>query len=214
MLAQVVKVFGVATPPVYLDREQIAPCALTMRARNGVLVPALVIGRPALDDQIADAELAFVIARQLADLRNDRIARLLCPRPGELAQIIELVTSKTAETSHSGKWLTSSLHPVELDQTRTLGSRLRERGVVPLRAALDWIAATDRAGDRIGFVVVGDLAACTRVLERDQAGDRVTELVWSSVTEEVLAVRGRVDGWLLAERKTSTQPAATQSDSR
>ncbi len=215
VLAQVVKVFGVASPPVYLDRDQVAPCALTMRVKNGVLVPVLVIGKPALEDQIGDVELAFVIARQLADLRNDRIARLLCPRPGELAQIIEIATSKGDDTTHSAKWLTSSLHPVELDQTKTLGARLRERGIVPLRAALDWTAATERAGDRIGFVVVGDLAACVRFLERDQNTDRVTELVWSSITEDVLAVRGRVEGWNLgAERKSTTQMAAVQSDSR
>jgi hypothetical protein len=215
VLAQVVKVFGVTSPPVNLDRDQIAPCALSMRVKAGVLVPVLVIGRPALDDQITEAELAFVIARQLADLRNDRVARLLCPRPGELAQIIELATGPNDAASHTAKWLTSALHPVELDQTRTLGARLRERGVVPLRAALDWMAATERAGDRIGFVVVGDLAPCTRVLERDQTNERVTELVWSSVSEEVLAVRARVEGWGgKTERTSSAQIPAVQSDSR
>jgi len=122
VLAQVVKVFGVTSPPVYLDREQMAPALLTMRARAGVLVPVLVIGRPALDEQVGDTELAFAIARQLADLRNDRIARLLCPRPGELAQIIELATSDAS--SHSAKWLSTALHAVELDQTKTLGARL------------------------------------------------------------------------------------------
>jgi tetratricopeptide (TPR) repeat protein len=214
VLAQVVKVFGVQSPPVYLDREQASAAALTMRARAGMVVPVLVIGRPALDEQIGDAELAFVIARQLADLRNDRIARLLCPRPGELAQIIELATS--TESNHSAKWLSTALHPVELDQTKTLGVRLRERGIVPLRAALDWTGATERAADRVGFVVVGDLAACVNVLQRDQAAERVTELVWASVTEEVLAVRGRVEGWnLSSERKTVTSmPAIPQSDSR
>ncbi|HLL20866.1 MAG TPA: hypothetical protein VK427_01985, partial [Kofleriaceae bacterium] len=195
VLARVVKVFGIALPNVYLDREQSVPCALSMRIKAGALVPVLVFGRPALDDQIGDSELAFVLARQLADLRSERIARLLCPRPGELAQIIELAMVRPDEPSHSGKWLTTSLHPVELDQTASLGARLRERGVVPLRAALDWTAATDRAGDRIGFVVVGDLPACVRVLEREQAHERVTELVWSSVTEHVLAVRARVEGW-------------------
>ena len=54
-----------------------------------------------------------------------------------------------------------------------------------------------------------------RVIERDQSADRVTELVWASVTEEVLAVRGRVEGWdLPSERKTQTAIAAVQSDSR
>ncbi|MBA3396461.1 MAG: hypothetical protein H0T89_27770 [Deltaproteobacteria bacterium] len=201
VLAQVVKVFGIPSPPVYLDREQVVPCMVTMRARNGVLVPVLVMGRPALDGQIEDAELAFVIARQLADLRNDRIARLLCPRPSELAQIIELATTRKEDaTSHSAKWLTTSLHPVELDQTLALGARIRERGVQPLRAALDWMVTTERAADRIGFVVSGNLGACVRVLERDHTGERVTEIVWSSITEEVLAVRGRVEGWDLGRQ--------------
>ncbi len=201
VLAQVVTVFGITAPPVYLDREQLAPCTVTMRLRNGVLVPVLVIGRPALDDAIDDNQLAFLIARQLADLRNDRIARLLCPRPGELAQIIELATTPGEATSHSARWLSSSLHPVELDQTLTIGNRLRERGLQPLRAALDWVGATDRAADRIGFVVVGDLATCVRVLEKDQTGERAGELVWSSITEDVLAVRARVEGWATASSK-------------
>ena len=67
----------------------------------------------------------------------------------------------------------------------------------PLRAALGWLAATERAADRIAFVVVGDLANCARVLERDPSSEanRIVELVWSSITEEVLEVRSRVEGW-------------------
>ena len=76
-------------PPVFLDRDQVAACRIALRARDGVLVPVLVIGRPALD-KLDPHELAFLLARQLADLRADRIARLLVPRGGELAQIIEL----------------------------------------------------------------------------------------------------------------------------
>lgn len=212
VLDRVAKAFGVACPPVYLDRDQLAACTVAMRARNGVLVPVLVIGRPALDRQIDPHELAFVLARQLADLRNDRVARLLCPRAGELAQIIELATALALagdSGSHSGRWLSTSLHPVELDQALAIGARLRERDVHPLKAAASWLAATERAADRIGFVVVGDLANCVRVLDREPAGSghdlpRALELVWSSVTEEVLAVRGRVEGW----------PGATPADPR
>ena len=49
--------------------------------------------------------------------------------------------------------------------------------------------------------MVGDLANCVRLLEREPSSssvndvNRTLELVWSSVTEEVLAVRGRVEGW-------------------
>jgi hypothetical protein len=179
----------------------------------------LVIGRPALDTQIDQQELAFLLARQLADLRNDRVARLLCPRAGELAQIIELATALAGESgTHSARWLATSLHPVELDQALAIGARLRERGVHPLKAATSWLAATERAADRIGFVVVGDLANCVRILDRDPAGSgqdltRTLELVWSSVTEEVLAVRGRVEGWPgaapAAPRASQAMPAVT-----
>ena len=203
VLTRVAKSFAITLPPVYIDRDQMSPCKVVMRARDGRLVPVLVIGRPALE-QFDDHELAFVLARQLADLRSDRIARLLVPRAGELAQIVELAIGLKAERepdgSTSARWLTSSLHPIELDQALALGTRLRERDLQPLRAAVDWLAATERAADRIGFVVVGDLANCVRVLERDpnaQQGEvnRVLELIWSSITEDVLAARGRVEGW-------------------
>jgi tetratricopeptide (TPR) repeat protein len=205
VLARVIALLGTPRPPVYIDRDQTAPCKLAMRLRDGVLVPALVFGSPKLDDHA----LTFYLARQLADLRADRIARLLCPRAGELAQIIELALTSAppsaalrapAElglaapqgdaTSHASRWLTTSLHPVELEQARSLGARLRERGVHPMTAAAGWLAATERAGDRIGFIVAGDLARCAQLVE----GDAV-ELVSSSISEDVLGVRSRVGIW-------------------
>jgi tetratricopeptide (TPR) repeat protein len=224
VLERVAKAFGSPCPSVFIDRDQTAACTVAMRARNGVLVPVIVLGRPALGQsrELRDGErheLAFALARQIADLRNDRVARLLCPRAGELAQIIELAMGLTgASGTHSTRWLSTSLHPVELDQVAALGARLRERGVHPLTAATTWLAATERAAERIAFVVVGDLASCVRLLEREPAapgqdGNRTLELVWSSVTEEVLAVRARVEGWSGATpappRATQAMPAAT-----
>jgi len=200
-LAQVVSSFGLACPPTFVDSAQLAPCSVALRAQGGMLAPVLVIGRPALDHQIEGSELSFVLARQLADLRNDRFARLLCPRAGELAQIIELVIAQgAAPASHSGRWLATALHAVELDQALAIAARLRERGIDPVRAALGWLAATDRAADRIGLVITGDLPACVRVLERERDTttgevDRILELVWASVTEEVLGVRSRIERW-------------------
>jgi hypothetical protein len=116
--------------------------------------------------------------------------------------------------------MATSLHPVELDQALAIGARLRDRGVHPMTAALSWLAATERAADRIGFVIVGDLPTCIHMLEREQPApsaatandaNRILELVWASVTEELLAVRGRVEGWgpVVAERrKTSTLSSA------
>ena len=213
VLAQVLTSFAVKRPPVYVEKDQPAPCRLAMRARDGVLTPVLTIGKPALAKDVDEKELAFYLARQLADLRTDRIARLLCPRAGELAQIIELASAPASDaSSHAARWLATSLHPVELDQAMAIGSRLRERGVHPMSAALAWLAATERAADRIGFAVVGDLVTCVRLLEREpQASgsdvNRVLDLIWSSVTEDVLGVRGRIEGWAPeppARRKTTT----------
>jgi len=208
VVARVVTMFGVASPPAYVDPGQMTACTITLRAQGSVLAPVVVIGRPALDRQIDDGELAFLLARQLADLRSDRFARLLCPRAAELAQIIELAMAHgDGPSSHASRWLATSLHAVEHDQVLAIAGRLRERGVDPVRAALGWLAATDRAADRIGLVITGDLATCVRVLERERTNatgevNRIIELVWSSVTEEVLGVRGRVERWPVRPRTT------------
>jgi tetratricopeptide (TPR) repeat protein len=199
VLDRVVALFGVTCPPVYADPGQIAACAITLRPQGSVLAPVLALGRPALEHPLDDRELAFVLARQLADLRSDRFARLLCPRAAELAQIIELAIAHGADpASHTGRWLATALHAAEYDQALALAARLRDRGVDPVRAALGWLAATDRAADRIGLVITGDLASSVRVLERERGagdGSRILDLAWASVTEEVLGVRARVERW-------------------
>ncbi|MDX2086876.1 MAG: tetratricopeptide repeat protein [Kofleriaceae bacterium] len=210
----VVTALGVKRPAVYLEVDQRFAAKMQMRTRDGVLAPVLVIGKAALDGSVDDRELAFVLARQLADLRNERIARLLCPRAGELAQIVELALAPHTDAgSHAARWLSSALHPVELDQVLAIGTRLRERGISPMTTALTWLSASDRAADRIGLVVTADLATCCRILERElpaasgSEADRLVDLVWASVSEEVLAVRRRVEGWGATEparKKTST----------
>ena len=201
VLDPLLKLLVTPRPPIYLDREQAAPCKLAMRTRGGVLVPVLVLGRafadPKGDKKLGELELAFRLARQLADLRVDRIARLLCPRAGELAQIIELAAAAPDDAgTHAARWLSAALHPVELEQARTIGAKLRERNVVPMTAAVGWLAATERAADRVGLAITGDLPGCVKLLERD-AGEatRASDLVWASVTEEMLGVRAHVEGW-------------------
>jgi tetratricopeptide (TPR) repeat protein len=213
VVARVVTALGVKKPPVYIDRDLGAACSVAMRARDGVLTPVLVLGRAALDKAVDENELAFHLARALADLRNERIARLLVPRAGELAQIIELAAAPAGDASHANRWLATSLHPVELAQAQAIGARLREKTVHPMTAALGWLASTERAADRIAFSVVGDLGLCARILEKEPIAsgtdvNRTLELAWSSITEEMLSVRGRIEGWLAPvvepRRKTTT----------
>ena len=55
-------------------------------------------------------------------------------------------------------------------------------------------------------MIAGDLANCVRILERDAVAgesDRVAELVWASVTEEVLGVRARLEGWTAPQARSS-----------
>jgi len=218
VLNQVVALFRITRPPVYVDPEQPAACMVTLRTQFGRLTPVVVFGAPSLytaAQPIDHTELAFLLARQLADLRSDRFARLLCPRAAELAQIIELTTAYGSNGStRAGRWLATSLQAVEHDQALAIAGRLHDRGVDPVRAALGWLAATDRAADRIGLVITGDLATCVRVLERERLhatsaaatdANRIVELAWSSVTESLLDVRARVERWptrpqLAAER--------------
>jgi tetratricopeptide (TPR) repeat protein len=200
VFTRVLTALGTPRPPVYFEREVASACKLQMRLRDGVLVPVLVFGKPVIERQADDHELAFHLSRQLADLRTERIARLLCPRAGELAQIIEMATAPEGDAgSHAARWLSTSLHPVELEQTRMIGGRLRERGVQPMASAVSWLAATERAADRIGLVVTGDLPRCVKIIEREPGAadsSRVLDLAWSSTTEDVLNVRARIEGWV------------------
>ena len=188
VLARVLAAFGIPRPPTYVDKELPDAWKVVMRTKGGTLAPVLLIGKT---DKLSEPALAFSLARELADLRTDRMARLLCPRAGELAQIIELATSGGATAA---RWVETSLHPVELETIKTLGERIRDRKLHPMTAASGWRAATDRAADRIGLLVAGDLASCVKAMEAS-AGDRIDDLIWSSVTEEMLAIRGRLEGW-------------------
>ena len=193
VLAKVATAFGIARPIAVVDRDQSLACQIAMRAQRDVLVPVVAFGRPLVDGTIDDHELTFAVARRLADLRSERIACLLTPRPAELVQILELAASGDKAR---GQWLAQTLTAGDIDQAYALGARYR--GADHGRLATEWLAATARAGDRIGLVVVGDLATCVRVLEREvgaEAAARTLELAWASVTEELLAVRARVEGW-------------------
>lgn len=198
---------GVDTPVAYLKREQAATSLVSLRQARGQLVPVLTLGRAAAAGDGDPRELVFELARSLVDLRSDRFARLLCPRADELSQIVEFAVAlgrsgdvaSVADQGHTARWLASSLHPIDLDQVMTVGELLAECAIDPARAALGWLEATERVGDRVGYLLTGHLATCVRVLEREPTArsskhERILDLVWSSVTEAMFAVRERVDG--------------------
>ena len=101
-----------------------------------------------------------------------------------------------------------------MDPRRLSAEAELEPGLLPPAALnlLKWLATTDRAADRIGFIVAGDLARCVATIDRDGSrdgtADRITDLVWASITEEVLGVRGRVEGWASGSQPPGSAPAA------
>lgn len=193
VLARVVASFGIARPLAVIDKDQVLACQIAMRAHKEVFVPVVSLGRAVLDADADDQELAFALARRLADLRSERIARLLTPRPAELVQMLELTSNGDRAR---GQWLSATLTAADIEQAYAIGARYR--GADHGRLANDWLASTERAADRIGLVVIGDLATCVRVIDREAGADaasRTLELAWASVTDEVLAVRARIEGW-------------------
>lgn len=182
---RVVAAFAMPRPLVVVDKTQALACQVAMRLAGAQLVPVVLLGAPVLETVVDDQELAFAIARRLCDLRSERLARLLAPR--ELPQLLELAASG------SGAWLTPLLPKGDIEQAFAIGARYR--GLDHARLAADWLAANDRAADRIGLVVVDELAPCTRVIAREAAADasaRTIDLAWASITEEVLAIRAKL----------------------
>ena len=161
--------FGDARRRGRVDREQRrrrADCA----ARAARASPSRCSRSAALRSNrtpIDPRELAFALARRLADLRTERIARLLVPARRRARQILELATSAPA-TAPAAEWLASTLHRGRLDQACAPGRAAARAAVhAAARARSTGSPATERAGDRIGLVVVGDLATCVRVLDRE-----------------------------------------------
>jgi len=202
VIRRVIGALGIARPTIHVDPDQAASCRVALRDRDGALAPLVVLGPAALDERA----LAFTLARRMADIRADRFARLLCPRAGDLAQLVELAQVLAAGSpagdarGRAARWLASSLDPVACEQVVRIGARLTARKLDATRAALDWLEATERAADRVGLVVAGDLAACVRVLETEPAGaseprDRILALVRASVRDDLLGVRARLEKW-------------------
>ena len=92
--------------------------------------------------------------------------------------------------------LDKALPPPQLEQVKAIGLKLREANTRAEDAALAWLRATDLTGNRAGLLLGGDLESCARLVasEGQPAGaaaptERLLDLVWSSVTEELFAAK-------------------------
>ena len=202
-IARATAAFGLGAPPVSIAPEQPAPATLACAVDGQRVTPVLVLGAPLVAGDRGDVELVFDVARAVAQLKPEWLIRLLLPLPSELAHLVEAAmalgdeaATATAELGRTTQALKSGLATAALEQVTAIGRRLHARGTRPEVAALRWLSASDLGVNRAALVVAGDLRRCARVLKDEPqstttlpAAHRILDLVWSGVTEEVLAAR-------------------------
>jgi tetratricopeptide (TPR) repeat protein len=212
ILAYVASTFGLPVPAAYLSRESGPAMRSIHCATPQGAVPALVIRQ---DLAAADAEraLIFHLARRIATMQPDQMIQHLVPNPRQLSQIIDAAMvlgaqaegaaiTTSAAVTHTAATIANHVTPVALDQVMALGRKLSSRDMSSQEAAARWLGAADHTASRAALAITGDLATCVRLLATEPApagqtspAERVLELVWSSATEELFAVRKHLGRW-------------------
>jgi hypothetical protein len=89
-----------------------------------------------------------------------------------------------------------ALAPQQVENVAAIGRKLRADGYKAEEAAVKWLQATDLTAIRAAFVMTGDLESTARLVAAEPqpatalpATQRLLDLVWSSATEELFAVR-------------------------
>jgi tetratricopeptide (TPR) repeat protein len=203
-LRYVAQSFGVALPETYLkpDQKEAVMHATALDGKTASQV--LLLGAPLLAEKRPERELVFEIARHAAHLRPERVLRLVLQQPAQLQHIVEaaLLLSEpssekaTGEVSKTAQAMKRTLTPVQLEAVASAGRKLKAAGARSSEAVLGWLQAGDLTASRAALVLGGDLETCARILAAEPASatalpatQRLLDLVWSSVTEELFAVR-------------------------
>jgi hypothetical protein len=89
-----------------------------------------------------------------------------------------------------------ALPPAQLEQVAAIGRKLRADDVRPEAAAQAWLHASELTAARAGYALTGDLETSARLVASEPpspaalpAMQRLLDLVWSSVTEDLFATR-------------------------
>jgi hypothetical protein len=205
-LKYVTTTLNVAPPEAYVRPDQKEAVAFANCIDGRTLVPVFSLGAPLVGDKRQEREQVFELARRCAHLRPERFIRFILPQPQQLAQIIDAAmtlgedaSDKAPTTGEIGKTVMSmrkALTPVQLENVAAIGRKLRADGYKAEEAAVKWLQATDLTAIRAGYVMTGDLEATARMVAAEPqpatalpATQRLLDLVWSSATEELFAVR-------------------------
>ncbi len=200
-LRQLAGTLGVSTPECYVRPDQKESVIFFNCIDKQTLVPVFALGQPIVQPR-SERDLTIELTRKLALLRPERILRWVLPQPAQLAHVIIAAITigqkqeGTGELQKTVQALKKALTPVQFEQVASIGRKLSDRGEKPEAAALAWIQATELTSARAGLAIGGDLESTARIVAGDPqlstslpATQRLLDVVWSSVTEEVAAVR-------------------------
>ena len=80
---------GVPAPETYVRPEQKEPVTFAYCVDKAQYVPVFVLGAPLVGDKRGEREQVFELARRVAQLRPERLLRLVLPQPQQLGLVIE-----------------------------------------------------------------------------------------------------------------------------
>lgn len=206
-LKYVTTTLDVAMPEAYERPEQKASVVFTNCVDGLALVPVFELGAPLVGDRRREPEQVFELGRKAALLKPERLLRLATPHPQQIGHVLDAAIAlcydaegapphPSPELQRTVAGLKRALPPLQLEQVVAVGKKLRESGMRTDEAAVTWLQAADLSAIRVGYALVGDLETCARMVAADgrptgtrAPTERLLDLIWSSVTEEMFAVR-------------------------
>jgi tetratricopeptide (TPR) repeat protein len=206
-LKYVATTLDVAMPEADERPEQREPVLFANTVDGRELVPVFQLGAPLVGDRRREPEQVFELARKSALLRPERLLRLATPHPQQIGHVLEAAIAlaydaegappvPSPELQRTVAGLKRALPPMQLEQVVAVGKKMRESGLRTDEAAVTWLQATDLTAIRVGYALVGDLESCARLVAADgrpngtrAPTERLLDLIWSTVSEEMFTVR-------------------------
>jgi hypothetical protein len=204
-LKYVTTTLNVAPPETYVRADQKDAVQFANCIDGRTLVPVFSLGAPLVGEGRQHKEQLFELARRCAHLRPERFVRFILPQPQQLGLIVDAamalgeIAADKAPTGEMGKtvmMMRRALQPQQLENVAAIGRKLRAEATRSEEAALKWLQATDLTAIRAAYVMTGDLETTARLVAAEPqpatalpATQRLLDLVWSSATEELFAVR-------------------------
>ncbi len=205
-LRYIVSTLGLPLPELYVQATQ--PSALIYRncVEKQTLLPSYIVGGPLLKID-NERELAFLVARHAAHLRPERILREACAQPAQIAHLLDAAAAlsqasdgdSSALKGDIGKTVEGirrALSPSLLEQVVSVGRRIRQSGISSENLVTSWYQVTDLTATRAALVLAGDLETTARLIAKEPASSstlqpmqRLMDLIWSSVSEDIFAVQ-------------------------